>query len=452
MSEKLGTLKETGGLLLATLLFLVPALYNQFPLVYSDTGTYLLSGFENWLPNDRPIFYGWFIRVASLNYWSIWLVVVLQSWLLSYAINLLLSHFFKKPLYLTILIALPLSILTGAGWYASQLMPDVFIAIGSISLCNLLLAADWKNSRSIISIGLVVLSSLSHLSHILVFVVFGLFCLLLFKHTSLAKRLSLLALPLVAALALAFTNYTYLGTFQLSNGSSIFLTGKLIDSGLLKPFLDRNCDDSHYVLCSYKEDLPSDSRSFLWNGDSPLAKTGGWENSNKAYQKMLWDFFTDWKDIAGFTLDFFKSGTIQLTQNSIGSGLISDWYASESSPPYAGISKAFPNQINPYLQSRQNTNLWNQGLSFTSLNFINYTLIVLSVTWLLYLWLFNSSPLNTNQKVLLKSILALVLINALVTGGLANVYDRLQARISWLLILLGFILYAPSIKKLLSQQ
>ena len=48
------------------------AIYNRFPLVYPDTGTYIFSAMELQAPLDRPIFYGLFLRATqalSLNPW-----------------------------------------------------------------------------------------------------------------------------------------------------------------------------------------------------------------------------------------------------------------------------------------------------------------------------------------------------------------------------------------------
>jgi hypothetical protein len=58
-----------------TCLLLFDALYNGYPLIYSDTGTYLSSGFLLETPFDRPITYGIFMRISSLNGVSLWGVV-----------------------------------------------------------------------------------------------------------------------------------------------------------------------------------------------------------------------------------------------------------------------------------------------------------------------------------------------------------------------------------------
>ena len=72
------------------------ALYNGYPIVYSDTSTYIESGFSLQPPADRPITYGLFIRVFSLNGFSLWTVALMQSLIISFLILLTLL----RPKYL----------------------------------------------------------------------------------------------------------------------------------------------------------------------------------------------------------------------------------------------------------------------------------------------------------------------------------------------------------------
>ena len=40
---------------IGALLLSLIGLYNGYPLVYSDTGTYIYSGFDMFIPVDRPL-------------------------------------------------------------------------------------------------------------------------------------------------------------------------------------------------------------------------------------------------------------------------------------------------------------------------------------------------------------------------------------------------------------
>lgn len=60
---------------LSVILLIMPAIVNGYPLVYSDSGTYIGSGFEGIVPVDRPIAYGLFVRHISVAY-SLWFVIL----------------------------------------------------------------------------------------------------------------------------------------------------------------------------------------------------------------------------------------------------------------------------------------------------------------------------------------------------------------------------------------
>jgi hypothetical protein len=131
----------------------------------------------------------------------------------------------------------------------------------------------------------------------------------------------------------------------------------------------------------------------------------------------------------------------QCFQNSIGSDLVNDWYAMPNSPPYRQIDKHFSWELNPYLQSRQNVNLWKQGLDFRFLNQLHYLLLVFSLLLLIAVWSYPSYwvPLSTELKLLLLICILGIFFNAFFTAALANIYDRLQGRVSWLWMGMGIL-------------
>ena len=88
----------------------------------------------------------------------------------------------------------------------------------------------------------------------------------------------------------------------------------------------------------------------------------------------------------------------------------------------------------------KNENLWKQKLNLDVFNFLQFILLTLSAGFLL--WNFASSNWKTWPEAVQLAVLFLLLgiiANALITGGMANVYDRLQARASWLMTLPFFL-------------
>ena len=81
------------------------ALYNSYPLLYPDTGTYAHSGLKLFVPQDRPILYGLFIRLSSL--WaSLWFVVLAQALLTGWVVRLTVRCFAptRQPALVTLLL------------------------------------------------------------------------------------------------------------------------------------------------------------------------------------------------------------------------------------------------------------------------------------------------------------------------------------------------------------
>jgi hypothetical protein len=63
---------------LGTLILCLGALYNTYPFINGDTSVYITSGIENYVPYERPIFYGYFLKITSLTQ-SLWLTALAQA-------------------------------------------------------------------------------------------------------------------------------------------------------------------------------------------------------------------------------------------------------------------------------------------------------------------------------------------------------------------------------------
>lgn len=441
---------------------MAPAFYNGYPLVFSDTGTYLLSGMDVQLPYDRPVMYGLFVNVSSLHC-SLWLTIFFQCLIAAYifkcTVRLITDTDQKNSfvILLTILVAF-----TSVGWYASQIMPDIFTSATILSLLILCFPHRLSLAQKII-IGVILILGVNVHSSNLLIAILSLVLIIISsrvylnetnkKHVRLLLPSSLLILSVITGFV---ASYAVGKTFTLNQGSHVFMMGRMLDNGVLKEFLDEKCGTQNYVLCDCKDSLPSDSRSLLWAQDSPLLKHGGWIGSKKDYQTVLRDMLFSPKYLMKFAYTTATAGFSQLLQNEVGSGMISTWYSSPDSPPYYQIARHFPHEIKQYEQSRQNENLWLQKLDFTSINLFNSFFIMVSVLFLYAVFFFGKVRLlfNIQTRLMAGMIIAGIVLNAFVTAGLANVYDRLQARVSWMFVFLFLILISSQwedLMKLLKQ-
>jgi hypothetical protein len=127
----------------------------------------------------------------------------------------------------------------------------------------------------------------------------------------------------------------------------------------------------------------------------------------------------------------------------VGSGVVSNWYSDPTSPPYQAVAKYFPFELNQYKQSRQNTNLWEQNLDLTLINFITFFLLIIAVITLIYIFFVCKigRHYTVQTQIIIYTLLIGIITNAIVTSSLANVYDRLQARVSWALVFCLLLLF-----------
>lgn len=426
--------------LFAPLIFLIPAFYNGYPLVYSDSGTYIRSGIELIIPSDRPIMYGLIIHAVDFNF-TLWPIVYIQAFLVNLILWKILSEITKKFSYKKyIVFIIPLSYLSSLGWYTSQIMPDIFtfLSIGS----SILLFLEKKQilwKKVLYSLILIVSINVHFSNFPIVFItMIVMFIVLKWKKIPLVKY-SIIT-PIIALFSSIicgiFINLAIGNTTKISQGSHVYLMGKMLDSGVLKSFLDDKCKTKEYIFCSCKDSLPIDNRDLLWNYNGPLYQHGGWDKTSKPYNQILIDILTSPKHCSLFLYNSFISTITQLFQNNLGSGLEGTYFRQMDSPPTIEINKHYQFELNQYLQSRQNGNLWGQELNIDTPNFLQNILFYLSSFFILLFFLSKSirEILSLKLKILVVFLLISVFSNALVVSSLANIYDRLQSRISWVII------------------
>ncbi|MEO8734216.1 MAG: hypothetical protein ABI373_07785, partial [Flavobacteriales bacterium] len=170
---------RAGSTLFALLCLMSAAIWNGYPIVYSDTSSYLASGFHLETLVDRPITYGLFIRVCSFNGWSLWTVVIAQSMILAYVIGLLLRSFgIRDPRWRSLIIG-STALLTGLPFVCGQIITDVFTPILVITLLLLLFVRDMKRGTRTVLFGIFLLAFAMHMSHVSITVVLLLISLML---------------------------------------------------------------------------------------------------------------------------------------------------------------------------------------------------------------------------------------------------------------------------------
>ena len=418
----------------------MPAIYNGYPFVDWDTGTYISSGMMPFVPSDRPAIYGWLIIKTSARFDTLWLVIVFQNILLAYLLWKIYQLIFESDKSYFLLFIAFITAFTSIAWYSNQIIPDIFTPIMVLSFILLHKSKIISLLEKIILILIIALCTTVHSSNlwILLSLIMGILCVdnLIFKlkfnyHSILIGIFSAL-LGIFITLGI---NYKIENKWVYNKGAHVFLMGKMLDMGILETFINEYPQAKKYSLYTYKDTLASFThRNFFFDFQSPLYKQGGWEVVKDEYQAILLDIVTEPKILLSILKQTVICVASQLLQNEyrIHEGLI---YKENTCPPTDAINRYFVHESKVYKYSRQAHNLWGQTLDFSILKITNQIIFIFSGVFLLAYFSFEKirEKFTKTEQVLLIYCLVAIISNAIITGGLASVCNRFQARISWLL-------------------
>jgi hypothetical protein len=418
---------------IGSFILMLPAFYNGFPIVYSDTSTYIASGMQLEAPFDRPITYGLFLRLFSLNGTSLWFVIWVQAALLAILIFSAIKQLCMTKLYrrLSLLVILFLTFCSGLAWTVCQLMPDIFSSVAVLCVC-LILLFEWSILSKICLYTLFLVSVAMHISHILMFVailgvvfIFAKYTKRIFNKDIKQKRILILA-------ALAVGSALSMGS-ATSKSRHVFFMGAMVEHGILKQFLDENCTENHYKFCQYKDSLPELAFQFIWEPQSPFYKMGGWKETKSEFNSIIYSTLTRPKYIGLHIKASLVATFDQLLRFKVGDGNGSFLAGTQLNDRVANY---FPSDHQNYVNSKQNQ----QALSIIPAFNIWFTFIfALSSIFLLLVLLTNRASMQPFQSFFFIIIIAIIL-NAWTCGTFANAIDRMGAKIVWLIPFVAIIL------------
>jgi hypothetical protein len=431
---KSNSLKVLGLILLSTLIGISSALINGYPIVFSDTSTYLASGFSLETPVDRPIIYGILLRLFSLNGLSLWLVIGVSTFLLCWLLYQVIITFFGldkvKSALATVITCLILSLFSSFSWNNSQLMPDIFTPILLFTTILLLNKKTFKRT----DIGLYflfVVATSTHLSHITYNISFlvtiGVLGYLIPKMRNFInfKVLSVL-------IGLTFLSILTMGS-ALSKSKHVFFMGAMVEHGIAKAYLDENCDYHTFGLCAYKDDLPQLAWRFVWDEDSPLysEEVGGWKGSKDEFNQIIRATLTERKYIGMHITASILATFDQLQRAGIGDG---NGVFLEETLLYQRIAKYFPHEIKAYQSSLQQKGELELMLRWNSIyNWISALGIIYLILRFVYLIKTKGFELFHFLSI---SLLLSVLIHSWACATFANASERFGAKMFWLVLLM----------------
>ncbi len=422
------------------LCLLIPALYNGYPLMTSDSGAYINNGWIIQIPQDRPIGYSIFIRLSSLGGMTLWGVVIAQALLLAFFMRFmtrqLLGDKYRSELFLGI--ALLVGGATSAGWFCGQIMPDIFTAILLFALwilfCIPLQKKEWRWALY----ALLLACNLFHNSNLLVTLSIGLIILL---YARLGKKVKLYR-PVATLLIIGATGWILLSSmtaiagrgFRPSSSAHVFIMSRMVENGILEKYLNRYCEKENFRLCAWRGKLPDRQWNFMWDDAGPFAQTGGWTESEEEYNRIIIGTLTHpdflWMHVWKNSLATLR----QLPLWYVGDGLTP---FGDQSNPYWKVQQYFGDELKEYRSSLQQTG----ELRLTGFNVVImlFALLVMAMSLLARDSGQPTSETNDLYKRSFKLIFLFLIINAAITATFSTVVGRFQSRVSWVLVFLCLV-------------
>ena len=407
-----------------------PALWNGYPIVFADTGTYLSQAMHRYLGWDRPAFYSLFIFPLHLGL-TTWPVILVQSCLTVLVLDLT-RHAMGVSRRWLLALTLFLSVAAWLPWTVSELMPDLFTPLLVLLLSPLVFAPSrfsfrWRAAM----IALAAFMIATQLSSVPLSI--GLLSVAIPARFLAGQRDRGLLVPLLAPgmaiLALMAVNMAGFGRLAISPFGNVFVLARVIYDGPGMTVLRRDCPDRHWRLCPYLDRFPPLQDGFLWDKVSPITLAGGHKAVSADADAIIHAAVAA---EPGRLLTATLNNTIeQLTRFASGDGLESwnelvgtwidrDFPAAEQHSFHAARQQNGVLAVPPLLADIHRA---------AALAGITAALVLLPIAW---------RRRNVAAWFLAVSLLILP-ISAAITGGISVPHDRYQSRIVWLPAAMAFL-------------
>jgi hypothetical protein len=409
-------------------ILMIAAFGNGFPIIFYDTGAYVLQGFDHVFIAERSPVYSLFLKYAG-GPQSLWYVAFVQCAIVAFA----MTEFARvlKPqlsLWNFLLIGFVLSLATGLPWYAAQIEPDCFTAVTPLAIY--LLAFHGRQLgfvRGTLMVLCAAFSAATHTTHL--GIAFGLLVVLTmvrfagFFWRALPRPgilLTLASCTLALALVLA-GNYEFTRQVFVSRAGSVFLAARMMQDGLIKPVLDDDCPNAGYRMCSYKDHLPARADAWLWEERvSPFSHTGGFRKWGPESSELIAASLTRYPFAnaawagADTILQFFAVAT--------GDGIVpQEWVLDPE------FRKTIPAQMRDYTSAyQQRGDLW-----FLPLNLVHVPVALASIGVLFWLLWRAVRAGRWKEATLPAFVLIALLGNAILCGVFSGPHYRYQSRMMW---------------------
>jgi hypothetical protein len=425
------------------LLLLWPALLNGYPLLFSDTGAFLHQTLGPLVIWDKPHVYG---PLLHAFHWraTLWVPAVAQGLMISWLLWLTQRSLRGAATPIVHLgICAGAAFLTTGPFTIALLMPDVFAPAVLLALLLLAFAGDATTRAE--AIGLHAIGALgiaTHLSHLPLAAAIVVFALLVTRRIAPPLRT---AVPLLlASLIVLGTNLWGHGRASLSPHGATFALARLQADGPASAVIRDRCPAAGWYLCAFADRFPMDSDVFLWTPDSPVNRApdgtarflGGAMLSAEAGAIVGETLRAKPLEVA---LAMARNTLAQLLTARAGDTLVNDHLAVAVRPR---IEQGFPaRELAAYdaaLQPRGEL-----GAVVAPFLLPHAPVLVAGVVLCGIAWWRAARGADLRTLGLVVGVLVGVTANAFATGALSKPHPRYEARILWLMPVVGALALLP---------
>jgi hypothetical protein len=411
----------------ATVILLLPALWDRFPLLEFDTGGYLARWFEGYLVPARSTTYGLLLAAGwPLDFWP---VVVLQALAAVWVIAVLLrTHRFNVyPIGLPAIVA-TLALTTALPWLSSVLLTDIFAGLAVLACHALVWHGDRISRGARVTLVVFIAFAVStHSATYAVLLALGaaavFFSWLDAKLVPRAGFAPMAAAMVLGAAMLLAGNYVVGKALAWTPGGYGIAFGRMLQDGIVTRYLNDHCPAQHLQLCPYRNELPLDADTFLW-GNSVFNKLGRFAGLEDEMRTIVLGSLRD------YPLTQIKAAVVatarQLVTVATGEGIVTTmWHT------YGIIERYTPALVPAMHAARQQQG----GIDFSVINDIDVPVALVALALLPVLLLLASRSAEFADLGRLATTIALALLaNAAFCGAVSNPHDRYGSRMAWIAV------------------
>lgn len=412
-------------------LLLSAAIWNGFPIIYYDTGAYVLEGLGNHFLVERSPVYSLFLRFAGAGT-SLWIIAGIQSAAVAFIlVECTRALVPSLSLLVFLIISAILTVATGLPWYVGQIEPDCFTGVLALGLVLLAMrSVSVGFPRNVLLVLVTAFAAAVHPSHLLL-AGFMLIVLVVVRLVywnfavpiripglEIARPLAASALGLILVLA---ANYHFTRQVFVSRAGSSFVFARMLQDGIVMRLLDDTCPASGYRLCAYRDSLPATSDGWLWTPHSPFFRLGHFEGTAAESERIVRDALLRYPVLQ--LKAAIKDAAIQFVRFGTGDQIEpQEWVLAPV------LSYYMPAQMSAYLAARQQRGL----IHFRQLSLLHVAVgfAALAALFILGIWCVRRG--RHGIAAFLGFVLVALAGNAIICGDLSGPHDRYQSRLVWI--------------------